>query len=329
VHRRWLQLTLAACVVAVLAGAARLPGEPYTIELGPFTLPPNVGHYGFRQPDPLAMKLPVDGWLRGLSYELVDEKGERLPKQLLHHLNLIVPERRELFSQIMLRIGAAGPETAPYTLPAFMGYRVHPGDSLLVIAMLHNPTSNDYQAVRLRVRLQVSQGMPWLHPISIQPVYLDVMPPAGDHVFDLPPGRSQKSWEGRPAVAARLFAVGGHLHRYGTTLRFEDVSTGKVIWDARPKLDAKGEVEGMPINYFLPFGIELFPDHVYRLTAEYDNPTGRVLVEGGMGALGGIVRPASGIEWPTVARNDSVYQHDVWSTVGLGSSRLRSGHHQH
>jgi len=275
------------------------------------------------------MKLPIDGWLRGLSYELVDEKGERLPKHLLHHLNLIAPERRELFSQIMLRIGAAGPETPPFTLPAFLGYRVHPGDSLLVVAMLHNPTPKDYFGVRLRVRLDVTRGTSWLHPASIQPVYLDVMPPAGDHVFDLPPGRSVKSWEGHPAIATRLLAAGGHLHTHGTALRFEDASTGKLIWEAKPTLDEKGEVMSMPIRYFLPFGVELLPDHVYRLTAEYDNPTGTVLQEGGMGALGGIVMPASGTDWPNVARADSVYRHDVWTTVGLGSSRLRSGPHHH
>lgn len=328
-HRRWLRLALAVGILGILIGAVGVPSEPYTIELGPVSIPASGGHHGIRQPDPLAMKLPVDGWLRGLSYELVDEKGEPLPKQLLHHLNLIAPERRELFSQIMLRIGAAGPETPPYRIPVFLGYRVHPGDSLLVVAMLHNPTGRDYPAVRLRVHLDVIKGKSWLHPASIQPVYLDVMPPAGDHVFDLPPGRSTKSWEGRPAIAARLLAAGGHLHQYGTALRFEDVSTGKLIWEARPKLDEKGDLASMPIRFFLPFGVELLPDHVYRLTAEYNNPTGTVLVEGGMGALGGIVMPAAANAWPTVARNDSVYQHDVWTTVGLGSSRLRSGPHHH
>ena len=83
----------------------------------------------------------------------------------------------------------------------------------------------------------------------------------------------------------------------------------------------------MPTRYFLPFGVPLFPDHRYRLTAEYYNPTGKVLEGGGMGALGGIVRPASGSEWPSVVRSDSVYQHDVWVTTGPGSSHHGSSHH--
>jgi len=195
--------------------------------------------------------------------------------------------------------------------------------------MLHNPTPRDYQGVRLRVSLALSPVRSWLQPIAIHPVYLDVMPPAGAHAFDLPPGRSVKSWEGRPAVAARLLAAGGHLHQYGTSLRFEDVSTGKVIWEARPKTDDQGEVLGMPLRYFLPFGVGLVPDHLYRLTAEYDNPTGKVLVDGGMGALGGIVIPASGSSWPRVARDDSVYRHDVWVVRGEGSVHGSSGQHHH
>ena len=83
----------------------------------------------------------------------------------------------------------------------------------------------------------------------------------------------------------------------------------------------------MPLKYFLPRGVVLDPDHLYRLTAEYDNPTGRVLVGGGMGALGGIVLPASGSEWPGVVRSDSVYQHDVFVTTGLGSSHHGASHH--
>ena len=62
----------------------------------------------------------------------------------------------------------------------------------------------------------------------------DFTPPSGAHSFDLPPGRSSSSWEGAPAVPARLLAAGGHLHKYGTALRFEDVTTGEVIWEARP-----------------------------------------------------------------------------------------------
>jgi hypothetical protein len=330
-RRRWLWLGLVVCLGAVLAAAAGTPSEYYTIEVGPFPLPAGSSHHGGEQPDVMKLAMPVDGWLRGLAFEMVDDKGEQLPAHTLHHLNLIAPQHRELFSPIMLRIGAAGPETRPYGLPWFLGYRVRPGDSLLVSAMVHNPTAKGYDSVRLRVQLEISPARSWLRPLSVQPVYLDVMPPAGGKSYDLPPGRSAKSWEGRPAVPARLLAAGGHLHQYGTVLRLENVSTGKVLWEARPKLGPENEVLSMPIRYFPPRGILLLPDQLYRLTAEYDNPTGKVLPGGGMGALGGIVLPASGTVWPSVARGDSVYQHDVRFITRDGSkphsSKHAGGHH--
>ncbi len=324
-RRRWRWLVLAACLAGFLGAGAVGPTEEYTIELGPLDLPAAADHGALEQPRPLRLAVPVEGWLRSMAFDVVDGRGERVPGAL-HHLNLIAPEQRELFSQIRLRIGAAGSETKPYSLPWFLGYPLHRGDSLLVTAMLHNPTSKAHHGVKVRVRLGFTPSTSWLRPIPIRPVYLDVMPPAGQHAFDLPPGRSTKSWEGRPAVAARLLAAGSHLHQYGTGLRLEDVSTGKVIWEARPKVDDKGELVGMPIHYFLPFGVRLEPDHRYRITAEYNNPTGKVLEDGGMGAIGGIVLPDDGKAWPTVARADSVYLHDVREHGGPTASMNGSGH---
>jgi hypothetical protein len=321
---RWWWLVLGACLIVALTAAARMQTRQYFIEFGPFTL---AAQHGAVAPQPRALTLPVDGWVRGLSFEVVDEAGEPLPSGVLHHLNLIAPERRELFSPIMLRIGAAGAETKPYSLPFFLGYRVHPGDSLLVTTMLHNPTSQEYRGVRLRVRLDYTPADGLMRPWSINPVYVDVTPPSGAHSFDLPPGRSSSSWEGAPAIPARLLAAGGHLHKYGTSLRFEDMTTGEVIWEARPERDGNGSVEGMPIRYFLPGGVELHPDHRYRLTAEYENPTGKMIPNGGMGTLGGIVMPDSDSRWPAAARQDSVYQHDVWMTTGPGAPHRRGGHH--
>ncbi|MFL5473695.1 MAG: hypothetical protein ACJ8AM_15185, partial [Gemmatimonadales bacterium] len=79
-------------------------------------------------------------------------------------------------------------------------------------------------------------------------------------------------------------------------------------------------------HYFLPFGVQLTPDHRYRITAEYNNPTGKVLEDGGMGAIGGIVLPADGNAWPAVARGDSVYLHDV-RVQGAATDMMNGGHH--
>src|SRR5918993_1826783 len=96
-RRSGLLLALAACVVGVVAMVGPTSSSEYVINIGPVSMPANGGHGDITQPSPLALELPVDGWLRGLAFELVDENGKQLPRRMLHHLNLIVPDRRELF----------------------------------------------------------------------------------------------------------------------------------------------------------------------------------------------------------------------------------------
>src|SRR5690606_7842311 len=136
------------------------------------------------------------------------------------------------------------------------------------------------------------------------------------------------SWEGSPAIPGRLLGVGGHLHKYGVALRLEDVTTGELLWEATPILDDAGEVVGMPIKrFFWTLGVPLYPDHVYRLTAVYDNPTGEMIPEGAMGTLGGAFIPARGAMWPAADPNHPEYQLDVQVTTSSESGH--GGGHDH
>jgi hypothetical protein len=267
----------------------------------------------------------VDWWLHGYRAELVDAAGREVPRRTLHHVNVIIPDQRELFSPIMLRLAAAGQETAPVSLPRMLGYRVRHGQEVIVTVMLHNPTPNAYRGVKLRMHFGYTPSTALVKPLSVYPFYMDVMPPASLHEWDLPPGRSSRSWEARPAVAGRILGVSGHLHQYGTALRLEDATEGKVIWDARPELDRDGQVVGMPATKFIwQLGVPLRPDHVYRITAEYNNPTGDTIPGGAMGALGGAFIPDGGARWPGVDRNNAELKLD-WHLVHTGNQ----GGHMH
>ena len=286
-------------------------------DLGPIDLPgamPDMPDMEMSMvaPPVLAVEMPVSGYMHGFSVQMVDEEGHVLPNTLLHHINLIAPQRRELFSQIMQRIGAAGAETGPLEFPRVIGYPITRGDSLLFSVMFNNETEQTYDHVHLQVRMRFSTGGSLIPTIAVQPFYMDVMPPAGVHAYDLPAGKSQKSWEGSPAVPGRILGLGGHLHKYGTLLRFEDVTTGKTLWETRPVVDSAGEVVAMPRKYFIRrLGLQLRPDHVYRLTAEYDNPTGKAIEEGAMGTLGGLFVPDDRAQWPRVDRTNPEYVADV------------------
>lgn len=324
------RVVVGACLGALLVGSgvagqsqARLTaalapgGDDYVLTLGPIELPAHATHHQVAQPRAQEVPAPGEGWLRGYRFEVIDGAGRPVPNLVLHHLDLIMPGRRDLFAPIMLRIGAAGHETAPVELPRLLGFRVHRGEKILVTAMFSNEQSaRAYHGVRVRVHIPFLAEGTWLPPFSVQPFYIDVMPPAGTHAYDLPAGKSSRSWDARPAAAARLLGMGGHLHKYGTLLRFEDVTEHRVLWQARPHLAPDGEVIGMPTGRFWWHGgIKVEPNHTYRVTAFYDNPTGRVIPDGAMGALGGILVLARGSVWPKVNRADPEYRKDYDATL--------------
>ena len=279
-------------------------------EVGPVELPAHADHHEIMQPPPFTTVFPVGGWFHGFTVDLVDAHGNPIPKELLHHVNVIAPGKRELFSGIMLRLGASGSETSPVLLPRMLGYRAEKGDSLLVSAMLHNPTDKSYTAT-LRIIAPYTSDHSYVGALGIYPFYMDVMPAAGSHSFDVPPGHSEHFWEAKPAIDGRILGVSGHVHKYGTELRLEDRTTSKLIWRATPTTDSTGEIVGMPIDkFFLTFGIPIYPDHVYRLTAVYENPTGAPIADGGMGALGGAFFPTNK-SWPSIDRSSQDYLTDA------------------
>src|SRR5512141_1729352 len=97
------------------------------------------------QPPAHTVALPVTGYLHGITIEMLDSAGHELPASLLHHTTTIAPQRRELFSEIMQRVGAAGAETGPLQFPRLIGYPINAGDSLLLSVMFHNESEQSYE----------------------------------------------------------------------------------------------------------------------------------------------------------------------------------------
>ena len=292
------------------AGAMRVYHDRARGELVIESAPVDVGGAAHAQVPPAQAPAPVGGWLHGYTVDLVDARGRTVPQRLLHHVIVMVPGRRGLFNPIMLRLVAASHETPAVHLPALVGYRLRRGDPLRIAGMLHNEGADAFRGVRVRVRMPLRGEDAWVRPVAIVPFSMDVMPTGTARAWDLPPGRSQRWWQGRPAVAARILGIGGHLHRYGVALRLEDVTAHALLWEGRPVRRADGQVASMPTHTFLR-PVALRPDHVYRLTAVYENPTGRAIPGGGMGAAGGAVIPADPARWPAVDPRDREFQLDL------------------
>ena len=318
--RRITLLCILAVVARPTAGqeyATRLEdtGDEFVIEVGPVDLPVPMemaGHDHAAIFPPIGtVTVPRDGYLYGFDYEVVDAQGNEISSRIVHHFNIIDPDHRELFLPISRRMLAAGQETGGQSMPwMLLGYPVTAGQSMVVSLMLHNPTGVEHLGASVRIRLKyVKTGRPWPF-FAMYPYQLDVAFPAGDKGFDLPPGASSRSYEASPAVAGRLMAMGSHLHELATKIVFEDVTEEKTLWEGFP-IEEEGELAGVTIGrLYRKFGVKIFPDHSYRVTVHYDNPTGETIVEGGMGVVAGVFMPARGQELPAADPNDPLYALD-------------------
>jgi hypothetical protein len=290
--------------------------------LGPFHLPASapgatheeMHHAGGHGLPIFRFAWPVDGWLRGFRVAIHDGGGRPLPRRLLHHVNLLHLERRQLTQPIFERTIAAGQETDEVLLPRSLGVRIDAGTGLALLSAWANDTGDDLHDVVLELTLPYLPANTTPRPREVRPVSFDVGFRAGlTDGFDLDSGRTVHEREFILPIDGRLLAVGGHLHDYAESLSLVDVASGKVLIALLPRSDSGGKVLGVSRKLFgvTGDGLRLRAGRRYRVVAIYRNPLGRTLVDGGMAVLGGIFAPDDAARWPAVDRGDAVFTADL------------------
>ncbi|MFQ5702434.1 MAG: hypothetical protein ACE5HT_00255 [Gemmatimonadales bacterium] len=316
---------LATLGTASVAAAQDLPhvqlvndtkNNEFIVVVGPVDLPAGMMHShgaeGAVFPPVETVTIPESVYLTGFSYEVVDGSGNPVPRETLHHFNLINPDNRELFLPISQRMLAVGSETGAQSMPWFLlGYPVPDGTRMVVASMMHNPTGKSYTGAEVRVHLKyVKAGRPW-PLLSVYPFQMDVAFPAGDKSVDLPPGKSEFSYEASPAMEGRIMVIGSHLHPLAENIRFYDVTADKLVWEGWPVEDENGDLTGVTIGHlYRKLGVKIFPDHKYRVTVSYNNPGADTLYAGGMGVVAGVFMPAAAGIWPRANKDDELYALD-------------------
>ena len=318
IQRRRLYLALCAFSLgtASLANAAQVRGDSVVFsarkkemiaELPAVDVPPNLSYsaQGIRVFSEFTV--PADVWIHGYEIQLFDCDGNRITTPLLHHITIIAPELRELFSPVMLRVAAAGAETGKVRVKDWIGMPMRKGSTFTVNAMLQNPTAHEIHGLRVRVVIAATSQRRNPDAMAAYPFHVH----AGSGLesgpdFDLPVGVSMHTWEGKPAVSGKLVGLGGHLHNYGTALRFEDVTTGEVLFASVADYDSTGAVMDVRRSEFDKRAVKIHADHTYRVTATYNNPTGQPIARGGMGIVGGMIIPAGRNAWPAADETDAL-----------------------
>lgn len=284
-----------------------------TIRLGPVHLPADADHHAVAQPPDRIWEIAFDGWLLSYAPRLTDGAGQPVPGRLLHHVafwhtgraDFLCPNKQEHI------FGAGGEMNEWLSLPG-VGYRVGKGDRIRVSTMFHNPTDVDQPEAHLEVRVAYEEGAAEEPRRNVYPAWFDVQE-CGSSGYDLEPGTDVTTGEIEMAVSGRLLGVGGHLHDHGRELALELVRPERAADDGggvqeiarlEPRADEKGRILSVPVKPFLlEGGRTLEAGDRVRVTARYENSTGRRIPEGAMGIVVGYFLPDDDAEMDRFRRD--------------------------
>ena len=270
-----------------------------TLRVGPMNLPANTDHVKMPQPPDLIWAVSFEGWLLAYHPRLVDSNGNAVPGTVLHHTafwnenraDFLCPNKEE-------HIFGAGSEMTDWAEVPGYGYHVQKGDRIRIETMVYNPTPTSYDKVYLEVAIpfQEATGDANATPPprkNVYPAWMDVAS-CGNSGYDLPAGKSTKSGTVTVKYDGVLVGVGGHLHDYGRQVVLQNSSRNETVATLDAKVDAEGRLESVPVKLFLQEGGYKFAaNDVLKISAAYDNPTGKLLRDGAMGIAVGYFFPAN------------------------------------
>lgn len=288
----------------------KIDGHTIVVRVGPMNLPAHTSHMKMPQPPDLIWQIPINGWLLGYTPRLVDANGNAVPGRILHHTafwnenrsDFLCPNKEEHI------FGAGGELTNWAVIPGY-GYRVQMGDKIRVETMIHNPTDTSYENVFLEVSVPYQEAGSGIAVKSVYPAWMDVKS-CGDSSYDLPAGDSTKTGNVTVKYSGVLLGVGGHMHDYGKELVLEDATSRETVATLDAKVAPNGELISMPTVLFLDKGGYKFSaGDALKVSATYDNITGKLLRDGAMGIVVGYFVPDDDSVMAALRRNPA--DHDM------------------
>jgi len=158
---------------------------------------------------------------------------------------------------------------------------------------------------------------------NVYPAWMDVKS-CGGSSYDLPPGKSEKTGSVTVKYEGVLLGVGGHMHDYGRQIVLQDASRKETWRTLGAKSDAQGHLESVPVKLFVQEGGYKFAKgDVLKVSATYDNPTGKLLREGAMGIAVGYFAASDDARWRRCVGIQSVSRHGRHVARSLRSNEVR------
>lgn len=286
-----------------------------TLRVGPINLPANTNHMKMPQPADLVWTIPINGWLLAYTPRLVDANGGVVPGRVLHHVafwntsrsDFLCPNKEE-------HIFGAGSELTNWTEIPGYGYHVQKGDKIRIETMVHNPWETPYTNVYLEVKIPYVDGSDPAAAAkvkSVYPAWMDVES-CGNSGYNLKAGKSETTGTVKVKYDGILLGVGGHLHDYGRQLVLQDTTRNETVVTLDAKVNEKGELLSIPVvTFFEKGGYKFAGGDQLKITATYDNTTGKLLPDGAMGIVVGYFVPANDTAMAGLRRKPKPAAHQV------------------
>jgi len=172
-----------------------------------------------------------------------------------------------------------------------------------VNTMFHNPTATNYPQVWLEVKMEYVPAAAGAAQIkSVYPTWFDVQK-CGNSGYDLAAGVNVTTGDFALKHSGVLLGVGGHMHDYGTRLELRNESRGESVASLPSKLNERGELQSIPIVTFAERGgYPLKAGEKIKVSAHYDNKSGKARPDGAMGIVVGYFLPADDTQMAAYAR---------------------------
>jgi hypothetical protein len=236
---------LVVLAVAFYPSAASAAVQTIVLRSAAITVP----GYGVNQAVRLVPSPQVDGYVTGMSADVVDESGASVPisSVMLHHVVFVkagvqdatcshfVDYSGQPLTASVQRFYAEGEERSTLALPEGYGYPNRASDhwGLAYMLMNHKPVA---RTVYVQYTLRYTTGEA-LTPV--RPYWLDVRNCRADSIFDVPGGGALFSTYSRSVdftmpESGRIVVAGGHLHGGGMRIELADRSCGTRLFTSEP-----------------------------------------------------------------------------------------------
>lgn len=205
-------------------------------------------------------------WVIGYRTQIFDTRGKTPSENYLCH-TFLADQRVAQRQDDELRGIYSDAFTPEVRLPDGFGIPFSPGDRLHWMPMFNNRRDESVRVV-MKVVVTLIRERDLKKPL--QPLYASLRSVQVPHLFFVPPGKDERQVTFVLPFNGRIHFLGTHIHPYGASIEFHNVSRNEPVWKAIREQPPDGPMQVFSSSS----GYPVHAGETYRIISVYRNPTG-------------------------------------------------------